>query len=204
MCNERSNGYEQVAADFIAHRTTSNVGVQTVRDWAGTLPRGAAVLDLGCGHGIPISATLVHEGATIFGIDASPSLLAAFRVRFPDAQVECNAVEKSTLFGRSFDAAIAWGLMFLLTPEAQAQLIAKVASALKPDGRFLFTAPAQACEWPDILTGSRSCSLGADAYRKLVGAAGLTVVSEAEDEGDNHYYFVRKTDNAEDFRVPVT
>lgn len=48
-----------------------------------------------------------------------------------------------------------------------------------------------------MLTGRKSFSLGADAYRKLASAAGLSVVDETEDEGENHYYFVRKSRIAE-------
>ena len=158
MFDDRSNGYDSVAAAFVAHRSDSRVGVQTVRDWARALPRGATILDLGCGHGVPISATLLEEGANVFGVDASPTLISAFRTRFPDAPAECETAEESTFFDRSFDAVIAWGLMFLLPPEAQQRLIAKVSTALKPGGGFLFTAPAQACEWSDNLTSRTSVS----------------------------------------------
>ena len=187
-----SNGYEDVAGEFMSRRGTPDVGAATVREWATTLPQGAVVLELGCGHGVPISGALLAGGATLYGIDASPSLIAAFRSRFPDVPVECSAVDASDFFGRSFDAAVAWGLMFLLTPEAQAGLIEKVAAALKPGGSFLFTSPHQSCEWSDSLTGRKSVSLGADAYRRLVEVAGLNVVGNTEDEGQNYYYFVRK------------
>lgn len=175
-------------------RSRSNTGVATVRDWAKSLSPGGAVLDVGCGHGTPISETLMGEGFTVYGIDASPGMVAAFRARFPNAPVECGAIEDSRLFGRRFDGVIAWGLMFLLAPDVQAALIHKVALALKPGGGFLFTAPHQACEWLDNLTGQKSVSLGSDTYRKIVASEGLAPVGEDEDEGRNHYYFVCKPD----------
>ena len=116
-------------------------------------------------------------------------MIAAFRARFPDAPVECNAIEDSQLFGRTFDAIVAWGLIFLLAPDAQATLIQKAASALEPGGRFVFTAPRQACAWADTLTGQTSVSLGVDRYREIVEQEGLSLVGETEDEGQNHYYF---------------
>lgn len=122
-------------------------------------------------------------------------MLAAFRTRFPDAIAECSAVEDSEFFGRSFDAVVAWGLMFLLSPELQELLVAKVAGALKAGGHFLFTSPRQRCEWSDNLTGRRSVSLGEDAYRGLAEAAGLNVVGNTEDDGENYYFFVRKPDS---------
>jgi len=139
-----------------------------------------------------LSEALIDEGLTVYGIDASPSLIAAFSSRFPNASVECSPVEDSQFFCRKFDGVIAWGLMFLLAPDVQATLIRKVALALKPGGRFLFTAPCQACEWLDSLTARKSVSLGSDTYRKIVEAEGLALVGETEDEGQNHYYFVCK------------
>lgn len=183
---DRSNGWEEVAARFTAVR--SSVGVATVRTWAGALSPGAAVLDLGCGNGVPIAEALMADGFDVHGIDASPSLVEAFRRRFPDAQVRCEAVEDSDFFGRNYDGIVAVGLLFLLDPDAQRALIGRVACALNPRGRFLFTAPTQAVAWPDLLTGRPSVSLGDAAYRQALSDAGLTMVREHADEGGNHYY----------------
>lgn len=189
---DSTHGYEAVAARFIDYRATSTVGVATVRTWAQSLPRGAAVLDLGCGSGQPISQILVDADCALHGVDASPSLLAAFRARFPHVPAECNAVERSEFFARTFDGVIAWGLLFLLRPEAQALVIRRVAQALNDGGQFLFTAPAQVCTWSDVLTGQISISLGAEAYRQTLAAAGLTLVDTFVDEGANHYYLAAK------------
>lgn len=187
-----SNGYEAAAAEFMTVRSGSHVGVAAVREWAKALPSGAAVLDLGCGHGVPISQGLVDEGISLFAIDASPSMIAAFRCRFPNVPAECDAVEDSNFFARTFDGVVAWGLMFLLEPEVQASLVHQVAAALKPGGHFLFTSPQQGCEWADTITGHKSASLGREGYLAALRAAGLILAREADDEGDNHYYFVRK------------
>lgn len=175
---------------------SKSIGVATVRNWAKSLPPSGSILDLGCGHGMPISKALLDEGITVYGIDASPSLIAAFRSRFPNALVECSTIEDSQFFARKFDGIVAWGLMFLLVADVQATLIHKVALALRPGGRFLFTAPPQACEWLDNLTGQKSSSLGSATYRKMAEAEGLALVGETEDEGQNHYYFVCKPDSA--------
>lgn len=187
-----SNGYEAVAHAFIAHRSSSGIGAAAVRRWARTLPRGAAVLDLGCGSGVPVCSVLTGEGATIHGIDASPTMIEAFRERFPGAPARCEPVQESDFFGLRFHGVVAWGLTFLLPPQDQAQLVARVAIALEPGGTFLFTSPAESCEWTDILTGRTSISLGREAYRRLGGEVGLTLVAEGEDEGGNHHYCLGK------------
>lgn len=188
---DRSNGYEGIAEEFLAHRAGSRsagTGVSAVRQWARTLPRGAAVIDLGCGPGVPITEVLVAEGLTIFGVDASPSFVRAFRRNLPNAPVVCEAVQDSRLFDRTFNGALAWGLIFLLSRDDQRRLIQRIAHILAPGGRLLFTSPAQAARWNDAMTGLESRSLGADEYRRQLSAVGLTVTSEYEDEGQNHYF----------------
>ena len=186
--HDPSNGYEAVASEFMARREQSSIGVATVRTWARSLPPGGAILDLGCGHGVPISLALRDDGFVIYGVDASPSLTAAFRSHFPRAYVACESVEDSRFFGRTFDAVIAVGLMFLLSAGAQRALIRRIAQTLNPGGRFLFTSPADLCTWKDVLTGRQSLSLGAEAYKAVLSDADLTLVGEHLDEGDNHYY----------------
>ena len=186
--HDPSNGYEAVASEFVERREQSSIGVGTVRTWARSLPSGASILDLGCGHGVPISMALMNDGFTIYGVDASPSLTAALRRRFPHAHVACETVEDSPFFGRAFDGIVAVGLMFLLPAEVQRGLIRKVTLALSSGGGFLFTCPAQACTWTDVLTGRPSLSLGAEGYKAALSDAGLTPVGEYVDEGENHYY----------------
>ena len=125
-----SNGYESLAAEFLAGRgraPSTAIGTRRVRDWARALPAGAAVLDLGCGSGLPITKVLVDEGLSVHAIDAAPSIVAAFRRNFPGLPVACEAVEESSFFGRSCDAVIAWGLMFVLFSDEQRRLIERIA-----------------------------------------------------------------------------
>jgi len=189
--HDSSQGYDAVAEEF-AVRRDSHIGVPQVTAWAEALPRGAAVLDLGCGTGVPISEALIRAGCSVHGVDASSQMVAAFRARFADVPVVCEPIEQSALFGREFDGVIAWGVMFLLAAEVQAEVIRRVSRALCTGGSFLFTSPFQACTWSDSLTARLSVSLGAEAYRHLLTAEGLTVVREFHDDGDNYYCQSRK------------
>jgi len=188
-----SNGYEGVAAEFLAGRgraPSTAVGTRAVREWAQTLPPEANVIDLGCGTGLPITKVLVSEGLKVYGVDASPSFVEAFRRNLPEIPVACESVLDSSFFNRTFDAVIAWGLMFLLLPNEQRQLIQKMADILVPHGRLLFTSSAgtEPLVWKDAMTGLESRSLGAVEYRKLLSEAGISVTREYEDEGDSHYF----------------
>lgn len=195
--DDGSNGYEAVAALYIAGRGTrarvgDAIGAAVVRAWASAFPPGASVLDLGAGPGEPSTRILQEAGLETWAVDASAAMVAAFRERFPAVPIEHNTVDASSFFDRTYDGVLAWGLLFLFEPNAQALVIEKVARALKPKGRFLFTAPREPAEWLDGMTGRPSRSLGEDAYRRLLREAGLTWVADARDEGDNHYYVVEK------------
>jgi SAM-dependent methyltransferase len=190
---DRSNGYEAVSEEFLARRGSSTtrstgIGVKEVRKWARTLPRSSSVIDLGCGPGFPITTVLVEEGLRVFGVDAAPSFVAAFQRNLPGTPIICEAVHESRLFDRTFDAVLAWGLMFLLQAEQQHCLIQRFAEILVPGGRLLFTSTAKPAVWNDGMTGLESLSLGAEQYRKLLGAVGISVAEGYEDEGENHYF----------------
>jgi len=169
-------------------RLRSRIGLATVRRWAASLPRGGSVLDVGSGSGEPLTAFLIEEGFDVSAVDASPKMVAAFRRRFPGVEIACEPAEYSHFFNRTFNGVLAVGLIFLLPQDNQRELIQRMAAALKPDGRLLFSAPRRACVWDDLTTGQSSLSLGAAKYRRIVASAGLHLVGEHLDEGGNNYY----------------
>lgn len=192
----KSNGYEDIASVFITGRGRNNsgVGASVVAAWSQTLPKGGTVLDLGCGTGVPISQVLIERGFKVYGVDASPTIVAAFRDRFPGVPVKCAAVEDSDFFARTFDAVVAWGLFFLLDAEVQHRLVKKISGVLQNGGRLLFTAPNESGSFPpDVMTGRPQFSLGYEEYRKALEVEGVLLVGTQRDEGENHYYFAQKT-----------
>ena len=188
MPEDLSNGYEAIADQFMRHRIQSTIGLATIRAWAQSLPQGGAVLDVGAGPGQPLTAALIQAGFDVSAIDASPAMVSAFRQRFPGVPVKCESAEQSHFFNRTFDGILAIGLVFLLNEDSQRTLIQRMATALKPDGQLLFSAPHQLCVWNDVLTGQPSYSLGADEYRHIIANSGLILAGEYVDSGQNHYY----------------
>lgn len=189
---DESNGWNAIATQLIAHRDPI-IGVATVRRWAASISAGSSILDLGCGHGFPISAALAEDGFDVFGIDASPVLAAEFQRRLPRAAIRCESVETSTFYDRRFDAVLAVGLVFLLSPDSQRKLIHRVAAVLSPGGKFLFSAPTQDTSWIDILTSRPSRSLGMASYMGILRDAAFELTEEFTDEGENHYYGAIRT-----------
>jgi SAM-dependent methyltransferase len=193
LSEDASNGYEAIAEEFMAVRSAS--GREVVRKWAASLPRASSVVDIGAGHGEPLTSALIDEGHAVSAIDASPTMVAAFRRRFPGVDVACEAAERSGFFGRTFDAALAIGLIFLLPAHAQRELIRRISGALNPAGRLLFSAPRQVCTWNDVLTGQPSWSLGAGEYERILVDTGFRPLDEHDepvDQGGTHYYEAQK------------
>nr|WP_315485666.1 class I SAM-dependent methyltransferase [uncultured Undibacterium sp.] len=185
--------YDLHAQEFLTARDHSNIGADVVALWCRTLSKDAEVLELACGGGYPITRVLHEAGMRLWAIEGSPNLVAEFQRRFPDVPVQCAKVQDSDFFGRTYDAVVAVGLMFLLNDTEQAALIHRVAQALLPGGRFLFTAPLQSCQWDDATTGIASYSLGRTAYENCMCSVGLSLIATYTDSGGNHYYEAQRT-----------
>lgn len=189
--NDASGGWDAVADRFASLR--SDVGADVVLRWARNLPSGAAVLDIGCGTGLPIGRALVSAGVRVYGIEPSAKLLAMFHRNLPQAMAMQEPVETSRFFGRTFDGIVAIGVLFLWEPDRQSAALSRMASALRPGGQLLFGAPRQACCWTDSLTGCLSQSLGLEGYERILAGAGCNLAGTETDQGGNHYFHARRS-----------
>jgi SAM-dependent methyltransferase len=91
---------------------------------------GERILDLGCGDGA-FSMMVAAHGAEVTGVDRSPQLVAAARMRGIDALVgDACALD----VGGGFDAVVSnAALHWMRPPDA---VLRGVAAALRPGGRF--------------------------------------------------------------------
>jgi SAM-dependent methyltransferase len=100
---------------------------------------GERILDLGCGDGV-LTEKLAAISASVVGVDASPSMVEAARRRGIDARV-VNGYDLA--FAHEFDAVFSNAALHWMR-DADA-VIAKVALALKPGGRFVAELGGHAC-----------------------------------------------------------
>lgn len=188
MTIDSATAYDLHAIEFLRARDRSTIGADVVALWCRSLDTEAEILELACGGGYPITRVLYEAGLQVWAIESSPTLLAEFSKRFPTVTVQCGKVQDSDFFGRNFDAVVAIGLMFLLSESEQIALIHRVAQALKPGARFLFSAPLQSCQWADASTGMTSQSLGIANYETHLHAAGMRLINTFADSGENNYF----------------
>jgi len=94
---------------------------------------GERILDLGCGTGA-LTAEIAERGAGVFGIDRSPEMVEQAKNKFPALTFE--VVDAAQMkFEAEFDAVFSNAVLHWI-PEAE-KVIAGVARALKPGGRFV-------------------------------------------------------------------
>lgn len=129
--------YDKIFDWYLSARSP-DAGVAPVRLLAQKLESNATVLDVGCGHGAPITTSLLEQGFSPYGIDSSRKMVEKFREQCRDVPVQHCGVLDSDFFNTSFDAIVSYGFMFHLPADLQKKVIKKVSEHLKQGGYFLF------------------------------------------------------------------
>lgn len=87
-----------------------------MRRFAALVPRGGAILDIGCGSGRPLAEHFIREGYEVVGIDSSPTLIDACKERFPEQSWFVSDMRELSM-QRKFQGLIAWDSFFHLAHE---------------------------------------------------------------------------------------
>jgi len=189
--------YDLIAGWYASERV-SQTGVPEATELAHSISTGGRILDIGCGNGIPITRALLKAGHRVVGLDSSIEMLARFRANCPQTPAVRGIVQNSPFADNSFDAAVAWGVMFHLNPDDATTAIASVSRVLKPGARFLFTSgdvDGGNSAREDTMNGVvfRYFSFSVDGYRSILHEHDLTLVDVHADSGKNTYYLARKS-----------
>ena len=102
------------------------------------LPSGGRVLDLGCGGGVPVAATLVQH-ASVVGVDISSVQVEQARSRVPEATILHGDIMEQRFDARSFDGVVSLYTLFHLPREQHRLLLQRIAGWLRPGGHLLVT-----------------------------------------------------------------
>ena len=183
-------------AEWYASVRMDATGIPEATALASSLRRGSLVLDIGCGNGIPLTKALLNGEHRVVSLDSSGAMLRHFRLNY-SAMPAVRATAQSCPFMDSiFDAAVAWGIMFHLTPEDQIRAIANVSRVLKPGAPFLFTSGDEDCLHGKVSTMNGvefwHFSYSIDTYGRVLRDHGFTLANVHTDSGKNTYYLAKK------------
>ena len=129
-------GYDRVAERYLATKGDDPTTIAALEDLAGRLPPGAAVLDLGCGAGVPATRYLSGRFA-VTGVDVSARQLELARRHAPTATfVKADMVAVDFAPG-AFDAVVALHSIIHVPREKHAALLRRTSAWLKPEGLLL-------------------------------------------------------------------
>lgn len=183
-------------AEWYASERDNQTGVPEATALGSSIPRGALLLDVGCGNGAPISRALLREGHRVVGLDSSSAMLARYKQNCPEAFAVRGMVESCPFADGLFDAAVALGVMFHLNPEDAIRAIANVSRILKRGAPFLFTSGDEDGLDPKEGTMNgvtfRYFSYSAHNYRRILSEYSFTLVDIHADSGKNTYYLAKK------------
>ena len=178
--------YERHARTWDADRRHSGWNDKPWHDrFAAALPKGAKVLDLGCGAGAPVALNMVAHGFRVTGVDTSPTLISLCRDRMP-GQEWIVADMRSLCLQRGFDGVLAWDSFFHLNPADQRRMFKVFAKHSSKTAILMFnTGPA----YGEAVGSYRGdplyhASLDLADYRTLLDQIGFELLAHAVEDSE--------------------
>jgi ubiquinone/menaquinone biosynthesis C-methylase UbiE len=182
-------GYDRIAERYAAWAGLELTGERAryVAMLCARLPRGAAVLDLGCGAGVPVTRALA-ERFRATGVDISGHSIALARQRAPEATFVQADMASVAFPPASFDAVVAFYSLIHVPRDEHAGILRAITSWLRPGGLVIATMGAAATDH-----GYEEDWLGAPMYwshfdtaanRQLAAAAGFQILEAREASED--------------------
>jgi SAM-dependent methyltransferase len=193
-------GYDRIAEQYLAWSglRPSPARLRALALADERIPRGAEVLELGCGAGLPMTAAIARD-RRLTGVDISAAQVALARRNVPGAtfiQADFTTLEMAPA---SLDAVVAFYVLTHVPRDEHAALLGRIRSWLRPGGVLIASFGVE-----DDPGGIEHDWLGTDMYfshfsarvnRRLVEGAGFVVeradvLQEPEDRYDARFLWV--------------
>jgi SAM-dependent methyltransferase len=147
------------------------------------LPASSAVLDLGCGCGIPVARFLADAGHRVTGVDISEVQIDRARRLVPAARFQRADAMEVRLPPASFDAIVCLYALIHMPLAEQPPLLDRIATWLRPGGWLLVTVGHEAWtgtqdNWLDGPAPMWWSHADTATYRSWLQQAGLVITSE--------------------------
>jgi 2-polyprenyl-3-methyl-5-hydroxy-6-metoxy-1,4-benzoquinol methylase len=134
------SGYDLVAEQYLASKNGEDpLAIEALEDLASFLPPAAAVLDLGCGAGVPVTRWLAGRGFTVTGVDVSARQLDLARTYVPEATLVKADMARVAFEPEAFDAVVAFHSIIHVPRAEHPALLGRIRRCLRPEGVFLAT-----------------------------------------------------------------
>jgi SAM-dependent methyltransferase len=194
-------GYDRLSSAYRAHFELSHNHLYPgwVEGFLSVLPRGGKVLELGCGDGIPVAASIAPHSPYV-GIDISAEQIRLARLQVPEGQFEVADMTDLSFPAHSFGGIIALYSIIHIPLTRQTALIEAMHQWLQPGGYALLTVGGGAWEGTEtdwILPGVTMYWHHADTptYLQWLTTAGFDIVDQQwipEGKGGHTLLLVRK------------
>lgn len=191
-------GYDKVSVAYC-----DDAGAHAFRDDATRLaelipllPERSAVLDLGCGCGLPIAEALA-EKFNVTGVDISPVQIERAQCLVPRARFICADMSEIDFPPATFSAVVSFYAIIHLPLDEQPALFARVRRWLQPRGYFLATVGSRA--WTGVeenWLGVRDATMAwshadAETYQTWLADGGFEICrTEFIPEGDGGHTLI--------------
>ena len=198
-------GYDKLSYAYRNDNASDDEGFYT--EWVnclkGKIPAESAVLDLGCGCGLP-ATKLLTEYFKVTGVDFSEVQIGRAKKLVPGAEFICSDIADVQFSSGSFVAVVSFYTIIHIPLQEHRKILMRIADWLRPDGYLLIIVGHKA--W----TGSEDKYLGVDGgemmwshegketYVQWISETGLRILWTRfipEGESGHTLVFARKLNN---------
>jgi SAM-dependent methyltransferase len=141
MRDERRNivrtGYDRAAGDYLARRPSDGGDIALLDRLLAELDASSAVLDAGCGAGVPVTERLMTAGHRVTGVDLSSSQVALARRLVGGASVVQGDLAALPFAPATFDAVVSYYAVIHVPRDEHGRVFDEFRRVLRPGGRAL-------------------------------------------------------------------
>jgi ubiquinone/menaquinone biosynthesis C-methylase UbiE len=189
-------GYNRIADRYLQERTRDSEDIRLLDDLMHRLPPGAAVLDAGCGAGVPV-AQILSQKFHVTGVDFSESQIELAMQHVPNAQFICEDMTRLNFPDATFDAISSYYAIIHIPREEHQVLFVNFHRMLKPFGIALLCLGMESIgdDIDENFLGTRMywSHFDSETYLQMLKETGFSViwsrrVADATCEGGGHLF----------------
>lgn len=189
--------YNKVAEEYSELRKNFK-SEKYLKKFASFLRKGATILDIGSGAGIPVDSYLAKLGFRIIGIDISDKQIELARKNVPSAKFEQKDMSKLKNNDYQVDAVVSFYAIFHTPRKTHLDIFRKIKTFIHKGGYILVTMGYSDWEGREKGAGGEIMEwshYAADKNREIIEKAGFQIVFDKIDTsgGEKHLVVIAKS-----------